>query len=178
VLVESFLPGRELTVGLLGSGERSRCLGTLEIGFEAGADRELYSYANKSRSDWREVVTYRLVGGPVAAEAEAVALAAWRVLGGRDAGRVDVKLDESGHPQFLEANPLAGLAPGASDLTILCDLLGIPFERLIAEIVEGARARMVAELVPITEAGPRGKGRIGSLARHGGHGGRVYLVRR
>jgi D-alanine-D-alanine ligase len=148
VLVERFLPGRELTVGLLGTGGASRCLGTIEIVFRPGADRDIYSYANKSRGDWRDVLRHRLVDGPVAAEAEAVALAAWRVLGGRDAGRVDLKLDESGHPEFLEANPLAGLSPGASDLTILCDLLGISYERLIGEIVESALARCEERALP------------------------------
>lgn len=141
VLVERFLPGRELTVGILGTGPSSRCLGVLEIAFGPGAEGAIYSYRNKSRADWRQVLSYRLVGGPLGAEAEALALGVWRLLGGRDAGRVDLKLDAEGHPQFLEINPLAGLAPGASDLTILCDLLGIPYRQLIGEIVASALER-------------------------------------
>jgi D-alanine-D-alanine ligase len=116
----------------------------MEIEFASGADRDIYSYDNKSRADWRDMVHYRLADEATAADAEAVALAAWRVLGGRDAGRVDLKLDERGRPQFLEANPLAGLVPGGSDLTLLCGLLDIPYERLIAAIVDSARERVAA----------------------------------
>ena len=40
-----------------------------------------------------------------------MALAAWRALGCRDGGRVDLRRDAGGRPQFLEVNPLAGLHP-------------------------------------------------------------------
>ena len=60
-----------------------------------------------------------------------MALAAWRALGCRDGGRVDLRQDAGRRPQFLEVNPLAGLHPTHSDLPIMCTLAGIPYDELI-----------------------------------------------
>lgn len=142
VLVEEYLPGREFTVGLLGTGGRARVLGTLEIVLRAGAEPEVYSYVNKERCE--ELVEYRLVDGrqdDEVREAERIALAAWRALGGRDAGRIDLRSDAHGQPQFLEANPLAGLHPFHSDLPMLATAVGLSYVELIGAIVESAAER-------------------------------------
>lgn len=142
VLVEEYLPGREFTVGLLGTGPRARVLGTLEISLRAGAEPEVYSYVNKERCE--ELVEYRLVRADADAEvqaAERIALAAWRALGGRDAGRIDLRSDAYGRPQFLEANPLAGLHPFHSDLPMLATAVGLSYGELIGAIVESAAER-------------------------------------
>jgi D-alanine-D-alanine ligase len=78
----------------------------------------------------------------VVAATEAVALRAWRVLGCRDGGRADLRCDESGAPQFMEVNPLAGLHPQHSDLPILCRLLGSSYHQLIEWIIASARRRV------------------------------------
>ena len=70
-----------------------------------------------------------------------VALAAWRVLGCRDGGRVDLRSDADGRPMFLEVNPLAGLHPVDSDLVILARLTGRDHGWLIDRIMENASAR-------------------------------------
>lgn len=143
VLVESFLPGRELTVGLLGTGDEAQVLGTLEIALLAEAEPEVYSYVNKERCE--ELVEYRLVSAETDEEvrrAEAAALAAWRALGCRDAGRVDLRSDAEGRPLFLEVNPLAGLHPEHSDLPMLCTRLGMPYTELIGRIVASASRRL------------------------------------
>lgn len=140
VLVERFLSGREFTVGILGTGAGARALATLEVRLRDGADHGVYSYRNKAH--WRELVDYRLLEpGALRDDVERVALAAWRCLGCRDAGRVDVRLDEHGTPQMLEVNPLAGLTPGHSDLPIMAALAGIEYRSLIGAIVECARER-------------------------------------
>jgi len=69
-------------------------------------------------------------------KASAVALVAWRALGCRDAGRVDLRCDGAGEPLFMEVNPLAGLHPTHSDLPILADAAGIPYEKLIGRILK------------------------------------------
>jgi D-alanine-D-alanine ligase len=141
VLVETFLSGREFTVGLLGTGTNARAVGTLEVALRDGADAGVYSYRNKAQ--WQQLVDYRLLeDGPLRAEVEQVALATWRCLGCRDAGRVDVRLDGRGRPQMLEVNPLAGLTPQHSDLPIVAELAGMDYRTLIGEIVRHASARL------------------------------------
>jgi D-alanine-D-alanine ligase len=76
--------------------------------------------------------------------AEDICLAAWRLLGCRDGGRLDLRCDEAGNPQLMELNPLAGLHPEHSDLPIICNMIGLPYDQLIREIVESASARVVA----------------------------------
>jgi D-alanine-D-alanine ligase len=143
VLVETFLPGREFTVGILGSGQRARPLGTLEIVLLESAEANAYSYVNKERCE--ELVEYRLVWADqdrLVRAAEQVALAAWRILGCRDAGRVDLRCDAEGRPNFMEVNPLAGLHPEHSDLPILAGKIGMPYVELIRQIVESATPRV------------------------------------
>lgn len=140
VLVEEFLSGREFTVGVLGTGGDARAIATLEVLLRAGADSSGYSYRNKTQ--WRELVDYRLLEpGALRAEVEGVALATWRCLGCRDAGRVDVRLDAEGRAQMLEVNPLAGLNPDTSDLPIMAERSGMSYQALIGEIVRSAAAR-------------------------------------
>jgi D-alanine-D-alanine ligase len=150
VLVEEFLPGREFTVGLVGTGAMATVLGTLEIVLLPGAEPDVYSYVNKERCE--ELVEYRLVHAstdPEVRRAEELALAAWRALGCRDGGRIDLRSDAAGCPQFLEANPLAGLHPQHSDLPMLCTALGIPYTDLVRRIVDSAAERVAApELDP------------------------------
>jgi D-alanine-D-alanine ligase len=142
VLVERFLPGREFTVGIVGTGDAAEVLGIIEVHLLATAEAQIYSYGNKKEYETR--VAYRLVkpaADPAVAEAEAISLAAWRTLGCRDAGRIDIRCDESGRAQFLEVNPLAGLHPVHSDLPIICRHGGVAYDALIARIVDSAAGR-------------------------------------
>jgi D-alanine-D-alanine ligase len=142
VLVERYLPGRELTVGIVGTGDEARALGTLEITLCNTAESGAYTYINKEQCEQR--VEYGLAVAsrdPLVADAEQIALLAWRTLDCRDAGRVDLRCDEHGRPQFLEINPLAGLHPEHSDLPILATKLGIAYVDLIAQILRSATGR-------------------------------------
>lgn len=143
VLVERFLPGREFTVGLLGTGRRATAVATLEIELLPGSDAEVYSYRNKENCE--ELVRYRLLAaGKLRREVEALALRAWRALGCRDAGRIDVRLDEHGRAHFIEVNPLAGIHPEHSDLPIMATMAGIGYPKLIGAIMKSALARTSA----------------------------------
>jgi D-alanine-D-alanine ligase len=149
VLVEKFLPGREFTVGLIGTGPEARVLGTIEVHLLQNAEPEVYSYTNKEQCEER--VRYQLGDpqkDPVVREAEKVALDAWRVLGCRDGGRADIRCDAEGNPQFMEVNPLAGLHPEHSDLPIICTHLGISFVQLIEHIMTSALQRVRRSKTP------------------------------
>jgi len=145
VLLETFLPGREFTVGVVGEGETTRALGTLEIVLLQDAEPDVYSYANKERCE--DLVEYRRVVAiehPIVEEVERIACQAWKVLGGRDAGRIDLRCDAAGRPNFLEANPLAGIHPEHSDLPMLCSRIGMPYTLLVEHIVNSAALRIRA----------------------------------
>ncbi len=139
VLVERFLPGREFTVGLIGTGREAEAVAAMEVILKASAEKDVYSYVNKEECEQR--VEYRLADDPAGAEAAELALAAWRGLGCRDAGRLDVRADERGRVFFLEVNPLAGLHPHHSDLPILCRLAGMEYRELIERIMRSALRR-------------------------------------
>jgi len=142
VLVEEYLPGREFTVGILGSGEDARVLGTMEVRIKPAARTTDYSYEVKERCE--DLVQYLpMERGPLRGEVEALALASYRVLECRDAGRVDVRLDAQGRPSFLEINPLPGLHPTHSDLPMIATGAGMGYTELIASIIESAVRRVV-----------------------------------
>lgn len=137
-LVETFLPGREFTVGLMGQATAARVIGVSEIGYKPGGDPSAYSYRNKMEA-FDELTRAE---GPLADAVAATALAAWRALGCRDAGRIDIRCDGEGTPAFIECNPLAGLRPGWSELTIVAEQAGMSYEALIGGILEEAAARV------------------------------------
>ncbi len=142
VLVERFLPGREFTVGITGSGENALVLGVSEIVKKSNYVGDGYGFENKER--WHDKVD--IVAAP-AADAKAagdVALAAWRCLRCRDGGRVDIRCDLAGKPQFLEVNPLAGLRPGYSDLCFIAEREGLSHQQLIGKIMDSFLERYPA----------------------------------
>jgi D-alanine-D-alanine ligase len=144
VLVETFLPGRELTVGIVGTGPAATVLGSMEILLRPQAEPDVYSYVNKERSD--ELVDYAYPTGDQdeqVQQAQQTALAAYRALGCRDAGRVDIRCDAAGVPNFMEVNPLAGLHPTHSDLPMIARQFGVSYVDLIGRIVLSASQRVV-----------------------------------
>jgi D-alanine-D-alanine ligase len=143
VLVETYLCGREFTVGILGTGENARVLGTLEIVLLSDAEPGAYSYMNKERCE--ELVRYDLVSSSndaEVAEAERIALESWKALKARDGGRIDLRSDGNGQPSFIEANPLAGLHPEHSDLPMIATKTGMAYQQLVEAIINSAAERV------------------------------------
>jgi len=133
VLIEEFLPGREFTVGIVGTGEDARVLGVTEIGRTEKFIGQGYGFRNKEY--WEDKVEIRLVEDEVAKAAASVGLAAWRALRCRDGGRVDIRNDGRDRPNFIEVNPLAGLRPAYSDLCFIADFKSISYQNLIGMIM-------------------------------------------
>ena len=139
VLVETYLPGREFTVGLIGTGRTARALGAMEVILNPDAEQHAYSYDNKEH--YENLVRYAAVDDAEARQAMEISLRAWRGLGLLDAGRIDLRSDARGIPHFIEVNSLAGLNPIRSDLSILCRLVGMPYNQLITDILNSALMR-------------------------------------
>ena len=143
VIVEEFIAGDEVTVGVLGY-DPPGVFGVMRISPKAPAADFVYSLEVKR--DFRALVDYECpakLPRAVVAEIEASALAVVDALGLRDAARLDFRVRE-GVPYFLEANPLPGLSPESSDLVIMADLLGVSHAELVGKVAEGGLARAAA----------------------------------
>jgi D-alanine-D-alanine ligase len=138
VLVETYLPGDEYTVGIIGTGKGARVAGVMAVVYRGNTDA-IYSY--KTKKNYEDLVDYTLAKPGVAKACGDLALHAWNALGCADGGRVDIRYDAKGKPSFIEVNPLAGLNPVHSDLPILCRLNGISYQKLIEGIMKSALKR-------------------------------------
>lgn len=139
VLVEEYLPGREFTVGITGTGEDAKPCGIMEI-IVHNKEEQIYSLLNKEQYESR--VAYSLPEKEITERCYEIALKSWNALECRDGGRVDLRLDKSGVPNFIEVNPLAGLNPIHSDLPILCRMNGMSYHELIDRIMQSALKRI------------------------------------
>jgi D-alanine-D-alanine ligase len=120
VLVEEYLPGAEITVGVTGNGTGARVLGLMEIAPVDG--RTPFVYSVDVKRDWRRCVRYHTpprVPAETQATLQRLAVTAYRLLGCRDFARLDFRLDATRRPHFIECNPLPGLDPDNSDLVFL-----------------------------------------------------------
>lgn len=136
-LVEEYLPGREFTVGIVGSGNEAIVIGGMEV---ICADNLPYSVEVKE--NYQQYCKYKTLDKDIEEECKQVALTSWKALGAVDAGRIDLKADKNGKICFIEANPLAGLNPVHSDLPILARMYGIEYQKLMEMIIKSARKRL------------------------------------
>jgi D-alanine-D-alanine ligase len=139
VLVEEFIDGEELTVGVLGNAP-PHILGVMRV--TPVQPTKYFVYSLEIKRDFRRLVHYDLPALPpaVAAAVERATFTAYRALGCRDVSRIDFRLRD-GVPYFLEVNPLPGLNPQSSDLCIMAGLCGWSYARLVETIWNAALAR-------------------------------------
>lgn len=142
ILIEEFIVGDEVTVGLTGNGEGLEILGAMRIRPKVRDDRFIYSLEVKR--DWDERVAYETpaqLETDVQARLLRSARSAYATLGCRDVARIDYRIRD-GVPYFIEANPLPGLAPDWSDLVILARGMGVGYRELIRRIFDAALGRV------------------------------------
>ena len=140
VLIEEFLPGREFTVGILGTGRDARVIGTMEISIPDNSLKSIYSFKTKELCE--SLVVYSSPPrDKLSTDVEKLALESYRALECRDAGRVDIRLDRDAKASFMEVNPLPGLHPTHSDLPMIATREGMSYTDLIASIIRSAMKR-------------------------------------
>src|SRR6266566_3986640 len=138
LLIEKFVPGRELTIGILGD----QALPILEIipkgGFYDFTNK--YPFLNPQAGGGAEHVCPAQIDEKKTAEIQQLALRAFRAVGGRVYGRVDVILSDSGEPFVLEVNTIPGMTE-ASLLPEAAAAAGIGYSDLCTRIIALSRAR-------------------------------------
>ncbi len=164
ILVERFVAGREITVGVLGNlrppvarrmpdDEQARrvlhglrFLPPLEVDFARHPASEGGVYTNRMKTEWAGDFRY-LCPAPLAPglveQLNWLTAAVFRVTGCVDVARVDFRLDASDgdKPYILEINPLPGLYPGLSDLVLEAAAEDMSYDALINAILDAAIVR-------------------------------------
>lgn len=152
-LVETFLPGREFTVGILGRADSKiysrhpewyekdgfHRFPVLELDSSRSVTPLVYSQAAKSKDVDEEGAPGYICPAVLEPELEKklkyFALRAHQLLYTLDVSRTDIRLDEEGNPRLLEINTLPGLTPDYSDLCLQAKAEGIRYEDLILDIL-------------------------------------------
>ena len=128
VLMERFVPGRDLAVNVIGNQD-VRALPVVEA---VTHGRAFYDFEARYTPGLTELVAPADIPAETAAEATRLALACYRELGCRGFGRVDMMLDADGALWVLEINAI----PGMTDTSLLpkaAEAAGLSFDDVIAE---------------------------------------------
>jgi D-alanine-D-alanine ligase len=147
-LVEEFIEGKELTVGILENG-KTRVLPILEIDFSncEKSGEYFYSWKMKEFQGNAEMGLVPSFFCPARLDPEIekkvvdVALRTHRALGCLDISRTDIRLDKFNVPYVLEINPLPGLDPKESNFPIMAYAAGMKYDDLIEAIILSASER-------------------------------------
>jgi len=169
-LAQRFLPGREFNVGIIG-GNRMRVLPLAEVDYsDLPVDiPPIMSYAAKwveTSAEYQKtkVICPANVEPELARQISAVALRAFRAVGGRGYGRVDMRLDEAGKPCVLEVNCNPCLDQGIG-LARSAESAGISYPQLLQMILRAALERTPYDLEIPMFPGPAGAALDRRLAR-------------
>ena len=140
VMVEEFIDGDEVTVGIIGNSP-PKLVGMMRVVPKKKPKHFVYSLEVKR--DYVNQVDYESpvkLPKPVLKKLEEYSLKAFKTLGCRDFSRVDFRVGHNGTPYFLEINPLPGLGT-YSDLVIMAIKLGWTHEGLIGAVLDAAIER-------------------------------------
>jgi D-alanine-D-alanine ligase len=141
VIIEEFIAGEEVTVGVIGNDPPS-IIGIMRVLPRNKMDHFIYSLEVKR--DWENMVEYECpakLGDATNARISEAALKVFAVLGCRDFSRVDFRVAQDGTPYFLEINPLPGLNPKSGDLVIMSGKMGWTYQSLVSAILAAAVKR-------------------------------------
>lgn len=140
VLVERYIEGREINVGLLGNGP-PEALPPVELRFGKGGP-PIYTYEDKTGQSGRKITA--VCPAPISDDqirrAQKIAVEAFTVLGCYDCARVDTRLDKDARFYVLEVNSLPSLGERGS-YCVGAEQIGLDFAALVNRLVEVASAR-------------------------------------
>jgi D-alanine-D-alanine ligase len=140
VMVEEFIDGDEVTVGVIGNAP-PRLVGMMRI--LPRKKEKHFVYSLEVKRDYVNLVDYEspvCLPGDVLDKLENFSLGAFKTLGCRDFSRVDFRIGQDGTPYFIEINPLPGLGT-YSDLVIMAIKMGWTHQGLISAVFDAALER-------------------------------------
>ena len=140
LMIEEFIAGDEVTVGITGNSP-AEVLAMMRI--IPRKKTEHFVYSIEVKRDYLRQVDYECppkLDAQIIKRLEDASLRIFGILGCRDFARIDFRLDKDGNPYFLEINPLPGLG-NHSDLVIMSGMLGISHKELIKKILSAAVKR-------------------------------------
>jgi len=147
VLVEQYIPGREINVGIIGNNP-GEALPPAEISFGKSGP-QIYTYEDKTRKSGREigVICPAPMNESLAKTAQRIARDAFNALGCYDCCRVDMRLDKDDHLYILEVNSLPSLGEHGSYVEGAAHV-GLDFPALINRLVDVAATRYFGTPAP------------------------------
>ena len=151
-LVEEYIIGRELTVGLLGE-KRPKMLPPMEVVFVDPPQHPVYGFEEKQSDTPR--VRFECPPNLTPIELKKVEKTVrdtFTALGCRDVARIDLRLTADGRVVVIEVNPLPGLTPDFSDLCTIGKVAGMDYRTLIGEIMAGSIKRYREKKPPVAMA--------------------------
>jgi len=140
-LVEEFLPGDEITVGIMGNGH-PRVLGMMRICPVVPSEQFLYSLDHKR--EWEQLIRYEgpeVIPPSLQEVLSAEACQTFKALELRDLSRIDFRIDREGQPRVIDVNPLPGLSPRYSDIVIMYRLNGGSYPDIIRGLLRESFTR-------------------------------------
>lgn len=167
-LVETYLPGREFTVAVVGRPgaipfsrkpegylpDGFRRFPVMEVENSHSATPGVYGHLTKTLGLDEEGVPSFLCPAPIDSrlrtQLQELAIRAHRAVDALDVSRVDLRLDVAGKPRLIEINALPGLSPGFSDLCLIAAAGGWSYEDLILEILYLGASRF-GLVIPATQ---------------------------
>jgi len=159
VIVETYLPGPEFTVAILGNGVEARCLPVVAFDFGALPAGAAPVYGYEAKWVWdtpkRPLEIFHCpadVAAPLYREIEQLALDAYHALACRDWCRVDVRVDRFGVPNVIELNPLPGIIPDPamnSCFPKAARAAGYTYDELVQEVVRIGWKRISGRTLPV-----------------------------
>ena len=152
VIVERYIEGRDLTVGMVGNGSDLHIFPILEVDKELFEETGVPVYGYELKVDLADVYKYHcpaLIDEALASELRRLAVEVMRVTNTLDFARVDFRLDEhdNNQPYILEINSLPGITP-ISDLTMMALAEGRTHADLVYSVFEAAMKRLGLQIDP------------------------------
>ncbi len=140
VMIEEFIDGDEITVGIIGNSS-PQIVGMMRI-IPRKKDSP-FVYSLEVKRDYVNLVDYECparLGQEALDKISAASLSVFKGLGCRDFARIDFRISREGIPYFLEVNPLPGLGT-YSDLVIMAIKMGWTHQKLIGAVLDAALER-------------------------------------